>query len=182
MLFRSIVRSTDTTCVQLAQPGLTRSLQRAVKHRNGQDGMRTPEMAMPSRPIWSQLDPHRAISAPPRANLVMSALSKRMPTAEVVKMACEPPRWLCHLGPCGANLIRAARSRPFWSQLDPCHAISAPLEPTWGYLPLGRARECPLRSSVVASNQVRWLGRGQGAHKKSPGTQPLDGVRSRAFR
>ena len=32
-------------------------------------------------------------------------------------MACEPPRWLCHLGPSRANLIRTEPSRPLESQL-----------------------------------------------------------------
>ena len=51
-----------------------------------------------------------------------AACSARSRT-EMVKMACEPPRWLCHLGPSRANLIRAVPSRPIRSQLDPCCAI-----------------------------------------------------------
>ena len=39
----------------------------AANHTNRQDGMRTPKMAMPSRPIQNQLDPSSAISAHPEA-------------------------------------------------------------------------------------------------------------------
>ena len=51
-----------------------------------------------------------------------TACSTRSKT-EVVKMACEPPRWLCHLDLSRANLIRTVPSRPIRSQLDPCCAI-----------------------------------------------------------
>ena len=68
-----------------------------------------------------------------------AACSARSST-EMVKMACEPPRWLCQLGPSRANLIRAMPTRPIQSQLDPCHANSAHLEPTWRYLTLGSQR------------------------------------------
>ncbi len=47
------------------------------------------------------------------------------PTTQITKMACEPPRWLCHLGPSGANLMQGVPTRHIQNQLDTTSANSA---------------------------------------------------------
>ncbi len=89
------VRPINTSCVQPTQPAFKRHNVRPINTSCVQ--LTQPAFNLPSQA--------------PRASC-----STRSST-EMVKMACEPPRWLCQLGLSRANLIRTMPSRPIWSQL-----------------------------------------------------------------